>query len=124
MSVVTGAEDDGRRRGLQLVVGGLGWLLLVLLLVVLVANPTIDSLHVAVFFIAMITLTTFIAVESAIQLRSQVIRDRALFLPEASVDETHDTLGRRLQPPDPGLSGEIILETVGGMRRYTNRNPQ
>jgi hypothetical protein len=124
MSVVTGAEDDGRRRGLQLVIGGLGWLLLVLLLVVLVANPTIGSLHLAMFFIAVITLTTFIAVESAIQLRSQVIRDRALPLPEATVDETHDTLGRPLQPPDSSLTGEIILETVDGMRRYASRNSQ
>lgn len=121
--MMTGAEDDGRRRGWQLLVGAVGWLLLVSLLVVLVANPTIESLHVAVFFVTMITVATLIAVESAIQLRSQVIRDRALRLPETEVDETHDTLGRLLEPPDPRLTGEIVLETAGGTRRYVSTGP-
>ena len=121
---MTGADDDGRRRGWQLVIGAVGWLLLVLLLLVLIADPTIESLHVAVFFVTMITLTTLIAVESAIQLRSQVIRDRALPLPETEVDETHDTLGRLLEPPDPGLTGEIVLEIAGGARRYVSTGPR
>ena len=123
MAVMTGAEDDGRRRIFRLLVGLLGWLLLIALLVYLARNPTLASLDVALFLITVITVITIVAIFAALQLRSSLMRHRATVPDAIAIDTTHDTLGRPLEPPASDLRGEIVLESVNGVRRYRRLTP-
>lgn len=115
---MTGVEDDGRRRWLRLSVGAIGWLVLIAAIVYLGANPSLEALDVAVFLITAVTVVTIIAVLAGLQLRGDLMRERVTAMEEIAVESSHDTLGRPLDPPEPSLSGEIVLDTVDGRRRY------
>jgi predicted lysophospholipase L1 biosynthesis ABC-type transport system permease subunit len=122
-AVMTGAEDDGRRRIFRLLVGLLGWLFLIALLVYLARSPTLAALDVALFLVTVITVVTIVATFAALQLRSSLMRHRATAPDSIAIDTTHDTLGRPLQPPGSDLRGEIVLESVNGVRRYRRLAP-
>jgi hypothetical protein len=115
---MTGVEDDGRRRWLRLLVGAIGWLVLIVAVVYLAANPTLEALDVAVFLVTAVTVVTIISVLAGLQLRGDLMRERMVAVEEMAVDPSHDTLGRPLELPESSMSGEIVLDTVDGRRRY------
>lgn len=120
-AVVTGAEDDGRNHLLQLVIGFLGWGLLIALVWYLTVHASAAALDLAVLLVSVITLVAIFWTVTAVQLRSRLIEQRAIEPGGEEFDDGLDTLGRRIEVPTEALSGEIILLEEDGVRRYAPR---
>ena len=118
--VVTGSGDDGRRRPLQLVIGFLGWALLIALIWYLASNSSAAAVDLAVFFVTVITIFAIFSTVTAVQLRARLIDQRAMEPEDRIVDNGLDTLGRRVEL----LGGEIVLFEDDGVRRYSSRPVQ
>ena len=92
--VVTGSADDGRRRLFQLVIGFLGWALLISLIWYLASNASATAVDLAVFFVTAITIFAVFSTVTAVQIRARLIDQRAME-PEHRIDDDGlDTLGR------------------------------
>lgn len=122
--VVTGSGDDGRRRPLQLVIGLLGWALLIALIWYLASNASAAAVDLAVFFVTVITIFAIFSTVTAVQLRARLIDQRAMEPEDRIVDNGLDTLGRRVELPAGDLGGEIVLFEDDGVRRYSPRPVQ
>ncbi len=121
-AVITGAEDDGRNHLFQLVIGLLGWGLLIWLVWYLAAHASAAALDLAVLLVSVITLLAIFWTVTAVQLRSRLIEQRAIEPVDERFDEDVDTLGRRIEVSTDALNGEIILLEEDGVRRYAPRH--
>ena len=119
--VVTGSGDDGRRRLLQLVIGFLGWVLLIALVWYLASRASVTAVDLAAFFVTSIAIVAIFSTVTAVQLRARLIDQRALEPGDRIVDKGVDTLGRRIEIPVGDLRGEIVLADDDGVRRYSSR---
>jgi hypothetical protein len=109
--VVTGADDDGRHRVRQLVVGALGWLLWAGLIVWLALHASPDAVDVATFLATVVVTVALLAVLTALALRPAVMRQRA----RAPAIEAAAAVA---PAPGSGLVGEITVEGSEGVRSY------
>jgi hypothetical protein len=117
----TGALDDGRHHGRQLVAAVCGWIAAVALVVWLIASAGAAELRVSLFLVAVAVVIAVLAMVVAIDvLRPPLMRSRGIEREAPTIDETHDALGRRIERAGPALQagGEILMEDVGGVRRY------
>jgi hypothetical protein len=122
--IVTGSGDDGRRRLLQLVIGFLGWALLIALVWYLASHASVAAVDLAIVFVTAITIVAIFSTVTAVQLRARLIDQRAMEPEFRIIDHGVDTLGRRIEVPVGDLSGEIVLSEQDGVRRYSSRPVQ
>lgn len=113
--MTTGADDDGRHRIRQLLVGIAGWVLWAALIVLLASQASDNALDAAVFLVTtIVTLALLTVLTGAVLLRPALIRERG---------RQPAPVGGQLKRPPPAdshaeLGGEIGIETRGGERRY------
>jgi hypothetical protein len=114
--VYTGAADEGRRRGIHLVVALLGWVLWAALIAWLASDASQDALDAALFLVtAIVTVAFLLVLTGAGLLRPGVMRDRAR-TPEASRRPLERPLPTAEAPTR--LTGVIGIELRDGERRY------
>ena len=109
--VFTGADDDGRHRLLQLVLGALGWLLWAGLIVWLALHASPDALDVATFLATLVVTVALLTVLTALALRPAVIRRRASVPAIEAAAAAPPAVGAK-------LDGEIVVRLDDGVRSY------
>ena len=118
--VETGALDDGRNRGRQVVIGILGWVLVVALIVWLALKADEVEVRVTLFLLFAAVVIALLWTSVAVELfRPLLIRARRRHPAPVSTDALHDALGRAIDPDGAAeLTGEFSIEEDGGVRRY------
>lgn len=118
--VETGALDDGRRHGRQLVVGVVGWVIVVVLIAWLVLRADDIEVRVTLFLVTAAVVIALLWTSVAVELfRPLLIRGRRRHPAPLSAEAPHDALGRPIDPDGAEeLAGEFSIEQDGGVRRY------
>lgn len=119
--VQTGVLDDGRHRGRQLVVAGLGWVVSFALIGLLIGHAGEIAVQVSLFLVSVAVVVAVLSTAAAIDIfRPALIRARSGKPRRLEIDVTRDALGRSFDVAgvESMLGGEILIEQVGDVRRY------